>query len=53
MNSARANFEAFDVRLTRWTARRAISLLRWSVGLVFLWFGVLKFGASPIRVGSQ
>jgi len=39
------------VRLTRWTARHGIALLRVSVGLVFLWFGVLKFfpGLSPAQ----
>lgn len=51
MHSSRTNFEAFDVRLTRWTARHAITLLRLSVGLVFFWFGVLKFfpGLSPAQ----
>ena len=36
-------------RLTRWLARHSIDLLRVSLGLVFLGFGVLKFfpGASP------
>lgn len=38
-----------DVRLTRWMARHGIGLLRVSLGVVFLWFGVLKFfpGLSP------
>ncbi len=37
------------VRLTRWLAKRSIDLLRVSLGVVFLGFGVLKFfpGASP------
>lgn len=37
------------VRLTRWLAKRSIDLLRISLGVVFLGFGVLKFfpGASP------
>jgi uncharacterized membrane protein YkgB len=36
-------------RLTRWLARHSIDLLRVSLGVVFLGFGVLKFfpGASP------
>jgi uncharacterized membrane protein YkgB len=44
-------FEAFDARLTRWTARHAITMLRISIGVVFLWFGVLKFfpGMSPAQ----
>ena len=43
--------DAIDVRLTRWTARHAITLLRVSVGIVYLWFGVLKFfpGMSPAQ----
>ena len=42
---------SFDRRLTRWTARHAVTLLRVSVGLVYLWFGVLKFfpGMSPAQ----
>ena len=38
-----------DVRLTRWMARYGIVLLRVSLGIVFLWFGFLKFfpGLSP------
>jgi uncharacterized membrane protein YphA (DoxX/SURF4 family) len=34
---------AFDRSLTRWMARHGIVLLRVSVGIVFFWFGVLKF----------
>jgi len=34
-------FEAFDARLTRWTAHHAVTMLRISIGIVFLWFGVL------------
>jgi uncharacterized membrane protein YphA (DoxX/SURF4 family) len=39
------------VRLTRWAARHAITLLRVSLGIIFLWFGVLKFfpGMSPAQ----
>jgi uncharacterized membrane protein YphA (DoxX/SURF4 family) len=38
-----------DVRLTQWMSKYGILLLRISVGLIFLWFGLLKFfpGASP------
>lgn len=40
-----------DVRLTRWMARHGIGLLRVSLGIVFLWFGILKFfpGLSPAQ----
>jgi uncharacterized membrane protein YkgB len=32
-----------DVALTNWMAKYGITLLRISVGIVFFWFGVLKF----------
>jgi uncharacterized membrane protein YphA (DoxX/SURF4 family) len=40
-----------DVRLTNWMARYGILLLRVSLGIVFLWFGALKFfpGLSPAQ----
>ena len=43
--------EAIDVALTRWMARYGIALLRVSLGIVFFWFGVLKFfpGLSPAQ----
>ena len=46
-----AAFDALDVRLTRWTARHGITLLRISIGVVYLWFGLLKFfpGMSPAQ----
>ena len=39
----------FDRKATRWMADKGILFLRLSVGIVFLWFGVLKFfpGISP------
>jgi uncharacterized membrane protein YphA (DoxX/SURF4 family) len=41
--------ENVDRRITRWMADNGILLLRISLGVVFLWFGVLKFvpGLSP------
>ncbi len=38
-----------DPLITRWMARYGIPLIRMSLGIVFLWFGVLKFfpGLSP------
>jgi uncharacterized membrane protein YphA (DoxX/SURF4 family) len=43
------SFDQVDRRLTQWMARNGILLLRLSVGIVFLWFGLLKFfpGLSP------
>lgn len=35
--------EPFDIRLTAWLSRHGITITRWSLGLVFLWFGALKF----------
>jgi len=34
---------AADLRITRWMARSGLVLLRLSLGIVFLWFGALKF----------
>lgn len=49
--AARSTFETYDRRLTRWMARHGMSLLRVSVGIVFFWFGILKFfpGVSPAQ----
>lgn len=43
--------EALDVRITRAMARHGLTLLRLTLGVVFLWFGVLKFfpGLSPAQ----
>jgi uncharacterized membrane protein YphA (DoxX/SURF4 family) len=32
-----------DVHVTRWMARHGVTLLRISLGVVFFWFGTLKF----------
>ncbi|HLF28642.1 MAG TPA: DoxX family protein [Anaerolineae bacterium] len=44
-------FTRIDNRLTLWMARYGVTLLRLSLGLVFFWFGVLKFfpGLSPAQ----
>lgn len=49
MNTNVLPITAIDVKLTRWLARHGLTLLRLSVGVVFLWFGALKFfpGLSP------
>ncbi len=36
-------FKAVDVKITRWMARYSVPILRIGLGIVFLWFGVLKF----------
>jgi uncharacterized membrane protein YphA (DoxX/SURF4 family) len=42
-------FNQIDARITGWMARWGLLLLRISLGIVYLWFGVLKFfpGLSP------
>lgn len=41
--------DKLDIKLTRWMSRYGIKLLRISIGIIFFWFGFLKFfpGASP------
>ena len=42
-------FNRIDYQITRWMARNGMLALRISLGIVFFWFGVLKFfpGMSP------
>jgi uncharacterized membrane protein YkgB len=42
-------FNRLDARITAWMARHGVRLLRISLGVVFFWFGFLKFfpGLSP------
>jgi uncharacterized membrane protein YphA (DoxX/SURF4 family) len=44
-------FDVVDARITSWMARHGVPLLRISLGIVFLWFGALKFfpGLSPAQ----
>ncbi len=44
-------FTLIDAHLTEWMARYGIPILRVSLGIVFFWFGVLKFfpGLSPAQ----
>jgi uncharacterized membrane protein YphA (DoxX/SURF4 family) len=44
-------FTSLDIRLANWMARYGILILRVSLGLVFFWFGLLKFfpGLSPAQ----
>ena len=44
-------FNALDSAITAWMARHGVRLLRISLGVVFLWFGSLKFfpGMSPAQ----
>ena len=49
MNIRGNTFNEIDLRITSWMARNGLFLLRLSVGIIFVWFGVLKFfdGLSP------
>jgi uncharacterized membrane protein YphA (DoxX/SURF4 family) len=49
MKAITKGFDLIDARITHWMARYGLRLLRISLGVVFLWFGVLKFfpGMSP------
>jgi len=42
-------FNRIDYNITQWMAKYGITFLRVSIGIIFLWFGALKFfaGASP------
>ncbi|MDX2137485.1 MAG: DoxX family protein [Chloroflexota bacterium] len=43
------SYAKIDRAITRWMARNGITLLRISIGVVFFWFGIIKFvpGLSP------
>lgn len=45
----RDRFDTVDQRVTRWMAKHGVTMLRCSIGLIFLWFGALKLvpGLSP------
>jgi uncharacterized membrane protein YphA (DoxX/SURF4 family) len=47
----RRRYDRLDLAITGWLARAGIVVLRLGLGLVFLWFGVLKFvpGLSPAQ----
>ena len=43
MDNLQTQFNEIDSRITAWMARYGVVLLRVSLGIVFFWFGVLKF----------
>ena len=51
MATISTKFDRVDTTLTSWMAQNGIHLLRLSLGLIFIWFGVLKFfpGLSPAQ----
>lgn len=50
-SSLRGRYDRLDRAITDWLARAGINVLRLGLGLVFLWFGLLKFfpGLSPAQ----
>ena len=46
-----APLDRLDARITGWLARHGVTLTRLSLGIVFFWFGILKFfpGWSPAQ----
>ena len=49
MNSLRIKFYKFDKQFKSWLKKWGIPLTRISLGVVFLWFGLLKvFNVSPV-----
>ena len=47
--SLEALFDRIDKRITRWMARYSLAVLRFGLGVIFIWFGALKLfpGLSP------
>lgn len=43
MRFSNENLQKFDIAVNRWMASAGLPLLRLSIGLIFLWFGGLKF----------
>ncbi len=43
MENSSSRFVKIDFKITTWMAGHGILFLRLSVGLIFVWFGVLKF----------
>ncbi|MBC8100202.1 MAG: DoxX family protein [Armatimonadetes bacterium] len=43
MNPLKITFNRIDITLTNWMAHNGITVLRISLGIIFLWFGALKF----------
>ncbi len=47
--SLQSRFDRLDSAITRWMARYGLKVLRIALGVIFFWFGALKFfpGLSP------
>ena len=43
-------FDEIDKKITNWMKHHGVNLLRYSLGILFIWFGILKpFGVSPAQ----
>jgi uncharacterized membrane protein YkgB len=49
LTSLQATFDRIDSGITAWMARYSLSILRFGLGVIFVWFGALKLfpGLSP------
>ncbi len=43
MNSFHTQFDRLDAGITHWLAQHGVRLMRIALGIIFFWFGVLKF----------
>lgn len=49
LSQLRTFYEKTDIQITSWMAKYSLPALRFGLGLIFVWFGALKFvpGLSP------
>jgi len=43
MSSRNNTFNKIDIAITAWMVKNGLPLLRISIGIIFFWFGILKF----------
>lgn len=43
MKAKNSRFENIDFTITNWMAEHGVYILRLSIGIIFIWYGVLKF----------
>ncbi|MGD2253266.1 MAG: DoxX family membrane protein [Anaerolineales bacterium] len=51
MQTSSGSYRRMEIRFTRWLARHGLLILRICIGIIFFWFGFLKFfpGLSPAQ----
>jgi uncharacterized membrane protein YkgB len=49
IDNLRTAFDRIDLRITHWMARYSLGVMRFGLGVIFVWFGALKLfpGLSP------